>query len=207
MQGIDRQIIGDAAATASNAARIRLYLVRHGEPDSTDGEPDPGLTERGRRQAAALANRLRPIRFDAIYISPLRRALETAEPLLAGRDDAPTKVTADLCEVMKEHALVTVGRASVTTRGHLEAERDAMLRFINRVRHAHDAGQHVLIVAHGNLIRALIPLFGGRDPARSVLMEVHHASLSRLELWPGSGRAVLTLGNGTRHLTDADVTS
>lgn len=64
---------------------IDLVLVRHGEPDWEPGGravDDPGLTSRGREQArltaAALAN-MAP--FDAVYVSPLRRALETAEPI------------------------------------------------------------------------------------------------------------------------------
>lgn len=62
----------------------RLYLVRHGEPAETVGV-DPGLTEHGHRQAAALADwfaarSLGPLR---VATSPLRRTRETAAPLAA----------------------------------------------------------------------------------------------------------------------------
>jgi len=186
---------------APGARRLRLYLVRHGEQaEAADAYDDPGLTPRGWRQAHALAARLRPTTFHAIYISPLRRTLETAQPLLEAREAVPARVTADLVEVLRDHALVTVARAAPTIRGTLEQERDAMLRFINRIRHTHEPGDNILIVAHGNLIRALIPMFAGRDPAAAVLMEVHHTALSLLDLWPNSSRAVLILGNDTRHL-------
>ena len=46
----------------------RLYLVRHGEPVETVGV-DPGLTEHGHRQAAALVDW-----FAARSLGPLRVA-------------------------------------------------------------------------------------------------------------------------------------
>jgi probable phosphoglycerate mutase len=60
-------------------------LLRHGEPDwAPDGTsvPDPSLTSFGRTQAAAAAARLSAEGIDAIYVSPYRRAQETAAPLV-----------------------------------------------------------------------------------------------------------------------------
>jgi probable phosphoglycerate mutase len=64
----------------------RLILVRHGEtPASVDrrfaGSTDVELTEHGREQAADLARRLRPIRIDALYASPLLRCRQTAHAI------------------------------------------------------------------------------------------------------------------------------
>ena len=53
-----------------------LYLVRHGDPDYTHD----CLTERGKRQAEALAPRLAASKIDVVYSSPYGRARETAEP-------------------------------------------------------------------------------------------------------------------------------
>ncbi|MBI1365164.1 MAG: histidine phosphatase family protein [Alphaproteobacteria bacterium] len=59
----------------------RLYLVRHGEASAAwHVEHDPGLSELGRRQAAAAAQRLRAFGPLDIVSSPLLRARETAEP-------------------------------------------------------------------------------------------------------------------------------
>ncbi|MCL2443656.1 MAG: histidine phosphatase family protein [Treponema sp.] len=53
-----------------------LYIIRHGEPDyETDS-----LTETGKKQANALAERLCTHGFDEIYSSPLGRAVQTAQP-------------------------------------------------------------------------------------------------------------------------------
>src|SRR5215210_3099803 len=70
-------------------AVTRIYLARHGESDWNaenrfQGHSDRPLTSRGREQAVALAGVLEGTRVDAIYTSPLRRALETAE-IVAGR--------------------------------------------------------------------------------------------------------------------------
>ena len=69
------------------APHAHVFLLRHGEPDwSPGGGPsvnDPALTDFGRAQARAAAERLSKQRIDAIYVSPYRRARETAEPLAA----------------------------------------------------------------------------------------------------------------------------
>lgn len=63
-----------------------FLLIRHGENDWI-GRRLPGwtpglhLNDRGRAQAEALAQLLRPVRLEAICSSPLERALETARPL------------------------------------------------------------------------------------------------------------------------------
>ena len=60
----------------------RLYLVRHGEPSGTWTDTrDPGLTDLGREQARAAADRLRLVQPKQVVSSPLRRALETSAPL------------------------------------------------------------------------------------------------------------------------------
>lgn len=56
-----------------------LYLVRHGEHvDAEHGLADGPLSARGRRQAAAIADRLSGVPLDAVWHSPLERAAETA---------------------------------------------------------------------------------------------------------------------------------
>jgi broad specificity phosphatase PhoE len=83
--------------------QTHIYLVRHGETDWNrrgllQGTTDIALNQAGRAQARALAERLRPVRFDAVYTSPLRRARETAEAVVAGRDGVPLFVVPELRE-------------------------------------------------------------------------------------------------------------
>ena len=55
----------------------QLYLVRHGRAAAGwNTDPDPGLDDIGRAQAAAAADRLAPIGPLPIVTSPLRRCRE-----------------------------------------------------------------------------------------------------------------------------------
>ena len=55
---------------------MRIIFVRHGEPDYAHD----CLTEQGRKQALAVAERLREEGIEEIWSSPLGRAAETAAP-------------------------------------------------------------------------------------------------------------------------------
>jgi probable phosphoglycerate mutase len=68
-----------------------LLLIRHGENEFVKtgkmaGQlPGVHLNDRGRKQAAELAEALKQVPLKAIYSSSLERALETAEPIAADR--------------------------------------------------------------------------------------------------------------------------
>lgn len=73
------------------AGATEILLVRHGESrPATPGEPfplvdghgDPELSEIGRVQAMRVADRLKQEVIDAVYVTNLRRTLETAAPLI-----------------------------------------------------------------------------------------------------------------------------
>ncbi len=71
---------------------LTVYLLRHGETTyNADGNrycgaTDIGLTEKGVRQAHAVAALLKNITFDAVYASPLQRAHITAQ-IASDRED------------------------------------------------------------------------------------------------------------------------
>lgn len=61
-----------------------LVLIRHARPErieGADGPADPELTEFGHRQASAMADLVATEHFDALYVSPMARARQTAAPL------------------------------------------------------------------------------------------------------------------------------
>lgn len=70
---------------------MRLILLRHGQtPSNVAGvldtaPPGPGLTDLGRRQAAAVPEALAAQPIDAIFASNQLRALQTASPLADAR--------------------------------------------------------------------------------------------------------------------------
>jgi broad specificity phosphatase PhoE len=82
---------------------MRLILARHGETASNRdglglGLEDVPLTERGRHQAEALAEALAEVKIAAVYSSPLRRALDTAEAI-ASRHGLEVAVDEGLTEM------------------------------------------------------------------------------------------------------------
>ena len=75
-------------------AATRLLLIRHLEPDRSVrgrayGSVDAPLSALALEQAAKLAQALEGVPLDAVYASPLRRAIETATPLAVDRQLAP----------------------------------------------------------------------------------------------------------------------
>lgn len=69
---------------------LKIYFVRHGQNEDNangilNGHRDLPLTDIGRRQARALAEKIkaRHMTFDTVLVSPLQRAAETAE-IIAG---------------------------------------------------------------------------------------------------------------------------
>jgi probable phosphoglycerate mutase len=66
---------------------MELLLIRHALPIRVEGEEgtaaDPELAELGHEQATALAEYLTGEHIDALYVSPMRRAVQTAEPVAA----------------------------------------------------------------------------------------------------------------------------
>lgn len=81
---------------------MKIYLVRHGQSEGNlrdlwYGSTDLPLTDLGREQAREAGEKLREVPFAACYVSPLSRARETAELVLAGRD-VPVTIVPDLRE-------------------------------------------------------------------------------------------------------------
>jgi probable phosphoglycerate mutase len=68
---------------------LNVILTRHGHAAAGEvllgGQLDVPLTDRGRREAEALARRLAGVRIDRIVSSPMLRALETAQAIASGR--------------------------------------------------------------------------------------------------------------------------
>ncbi|HET6642549.1 MAG TPA: histidine phosphatase family protein [Gaiellaceae bacterium] len=151
-----------------------ILLARHGESDWNrakrwQGFADRPLTELGREQAVALAERLADTELDAVYSSDLQRARDTAE-IVARSKGLRVETTPDLREV-------DVGSWSGLIRAEAEARfPDAYARWLQggegwddgetyeemsrrvvaaiaRVAAQHPNGR-VLVVAHGGSIRA-----------------------------------------------------
>jgi len=117
-----------------------IWLVRHADVyDGIDYVPDPPLSPLGRKQADRLAQRLKSIEIDAVYSSPLRRALQTA---------------ASLSEQVATDSRLTEARAGYAD-GKMELQ-ESPAAVIQRMQDAVDAavaahhpGGRIVMVSHG----------------------------------------------------------
>ncbi|MFM8906632.1 MAG: SixA phosphatase family protein, partial [Actinomycetota bacterium] len=91
---------------AKYRAAVPLYVVRHAKAGSRhdfDGDDiDRPLTNSGRKQAAALAERLAAVSPTIIVSSPYQRCIETVEPL-AVASDLEVRTDARLAEFANEN--------------------------------------------------------------------------------------------------------
>jgi broad specificity phosphatase PhoE len=72
---------------------MEVWFIRHAQPDwfaGGHGVDKPDLTALGEVQAKSLAAGLAGQRFDALWVSPLKRAIQTAAPVAAALDLQPT---------------------------------------------------------------------------------------------------------------------
>lgn len=82
---------------------MNLYITRHGQTDYNkksllQGRRDISLNEVGRAQAREASENLKNIKFDAVYASPLDRAIETAS-ILSGLDRSEIIIDRRIIEV------------------------------------------------------------------------------------------------------------
>jgi 2,3-bisphosphoglycerate-dependent phosphoglycerate mutase len=92
---------------AAPSGATEIVLVRHGSTEGFDparpfplvgGHGDPALSPEGETQALLVAERLATERVDALYVTSLRRTIQTAAPFLARRP-MPARVEPELREV------------------------------------------------------------------------------------------------------------
>jgi len=154
-----------------------VWLARHGEAHNPRNVlygrlPRIGLTPEGRRQAQALATTLHSRPLAAIYSSPILRARQTAEVILAAQPGlSRVRQDSDLIEIRTgwqgepAAALEKIGWDFYTHPRDpgddtLQAIHARMQRWLTRVLRRHP-GQEVLGVGHGDPILVLVGSLAG----------------------------------------------
>jgi probable phosphomutase (TIGR03848 family) len=118
-----------------------VLLVRHGLTSATGQvlvgwTPGVGLSDRGRAQAEALAERLVPVRLDAVVTSPLQRCQETAAAVvglpaaLAEPTDPEATVSASRPPVAVDERLGECRYGDWTGRPYGELTKDPLWRVV-----------------------------------------------------------------------------
>ncbi len=192
---------------SSRERPVKIVFIRHGEAGQIVHSPSRGplLTDLGRRQAERVARRLADMHFAHIYCSTLERAESTANVIHVYHRNVPLTRTDDIREVSHYHFLADLTPDDPEVQEQIREEKDGLTRFINLIRHSHSPGETICVVCHGNCIRTLLPMFGGKDPGTGLLIEINNCSVTILDTW-ATGDSVLILSNCVRHLLERQVT-
>lgn len=94
---------GESPSVVKPSATRTLILIRHGQYEHVQDDPDKRiLTELGREQARLTGERLREMeeKYSTIYYSTMPRATETANIISKSLPDIPMKS----CDMMREGA-------------------------------------------------------------------------------------------------------
>ena len=206
--------------------RQELLLIRHGQSTANasgiwQGQMEFPLSEEGRGQARSAGKALAGERFDAIYSSPLGRALETAEIIVresgfpgavvpieglterrggslegtthAEREARNPELVKKLMELPEEERWTLVGA---------ETDEEILHRFeraISEIRARHPDGGRVVVVSHGGVMRAFLRDRFGPDVLPGT-ERAPNASITRIEWGAGAGQRLLELA-ATDHLS------
>jgi len=211
-----------------------LYLIRHGDALPGDSEvasgnsyDQQGLSDLGRRQAQALADRLPALGLGAVYSSPIPRARQTADAVAAASglvtviDDELREVglgpigqlpdsqtdAAATVRLIRER-LLEIARVAVlsgTWSSIPGSEPSAELRrrltaAILRIVERHP-GQRVAVVSHGGAINAYIAAILGID--RDYFFPAANTSVSMVRV--KGQRQMLFALNDISHLREANL--
>ncbi|MGH2656672.1 MAG: MSMEG_4193 family putative phosphomutase [Actinomycetota bacterium] len=187
-----------------------LLLVRHGVTDATGKRlygrtPGVHLSERGRVQADAVAERLAALPIRAVYTSPLERCRETAAPIaralgLRVRTDRgvlETDIGAWTGRTFGQirrfglwRQILTVPSSARFPQGESLAEVQARtVKALEAIASRHQT-EIVVVVSHGDPIRLALAHYAG----------AHLDHFQRLEVAPGSVSAVAIGGLSPRVL-------
>jgi probable phosphoglycerate mutase len=198
-----------------------LYCVRHGESEFNaegriQGQTDVSLSRRGRKQAAALATAMTQLSIQAIYSSPLARAMQTAEPVAAAlrlpvlTDPRLMEINAGLFQGLRwteieqshpaEAARWMAQEPDFVIPGG-ESRRALMLRGRAALEAIRETGlPQVLVVAHGGVLTGAIKSLLGIPPEGNPF-SLFNAAISRVD-W-GNHFRLITL-NQTDHLREVN---
>ena len=191
---------------------LQCFLVRHGLTDWNEqgrllGRSEVGLNARGRRQAELLAQALRAFPVEAVLASPQRRAQETAA-VIAEAHGLAVETSEALAEVWlgrwvgKTFAEIAADpeidrylRDPTYGGGVIEPVADVQRRMVGVVERlrAGRAGGTVVLVSHGDPLRALIAHYLGLDLSAFRRFALAPGSVSVLRF--GAQRARLLLLN------------
>lgn len=209
--------------SSKNFINRQILLVRHGRTSWNDahrfqGRTDIPLNEAGIAQAERLAERLAPWPLDAVWSSPLLRTRQTAAAV-ASRHGMEPRVLDELVEVNfgpwegmhlktlreQEHDQLRAWMKDPFFHGPEGSETWEAIRA--RVQRAmeiilKDAGERVVVVSHGGIMRALFVVLLDLDPHSVWNIKTSNCAISGIEV--REYQTSLTFSNDDLHLRIAE---
>jgi len=204
-----------------------IVLIRHaayneGQVGGAGPRVDLGLSDEGKLQAQALADRLRlseEIKADALYASTLPRARQTAA-LLTPALGLPAVLEGNLEEWRSGDGHMDEADFAATWQGLNDRDRlfhrfvegcETAIEFSARVQSAlhaivkKHAGQTAVLVVHGGVMQVAFQYFFGYGDAafRRAYPAADYASITRWNLPMNTTKWVLESSNDTHHLKGA----
>lgn len=184
-----------------------LFIVRHGETkankkDINAGPLDYPLTKKGVKEVSFIAKTLQKVRIDAVYSSPVFRAVETAE-IVARPHKLKVKTLDELTEAkLKPQFVGKKGRYHILTspEAFAETNRDLMERTSKAIEIIRGSVKgNAIVVSHGDVITAMLEGIVERKVSTEKYYVFHSepASLSIVEV---KNRPFLVLFNYHRKL-------
>jgi len=197
-----------------------LFLIRHALTPATGirlsgWTPGLHLSDEGRAEAEALAERMRPVTLAAMYASPLERCIETGKPTARSKG-LRIRVREDLGEVRygswEGKKLETLAKTKLWRRVMArpsevrfpdgETIRETQARAIDgieRIRHAH-TDEPVAVVTHADIIKLLMAHYSGVHIDLYQRIMIGTASVS--VVWLGGGGPRIIKMNDTGSLAN-----
>ena len=172
--------------------------------------PGVSLNAEGRQQAKALVRRLSGLQIEAVFSSPLERALETARPIaedrglqvqaLAGLNEIDFgewtgRALEDLAPAAQWQLFNRYRSGTRIPGGETMLEVVARsVKELERLQQTHSEGSLVAVVSHGDVLRALIVHSLGMSLDLMFRIELDPASISVLDLQSQGPRLLLLNG-------------
>lgn len=216
----------DRAFLSDSEEVLEILLIRHGQQvldfEAVSGDlVDPPLSDQGRLQARLLGEALSTTHLDAVFASPLQRALHTAEAV-AGHHRLDVQVIDDLREVevfrdvprdqtlrdyIGKELLAAVRHRMLTERSwdvypHSERSSDFRRRSINAIEQAiaTQKSGRIAVACHGGVINAYMGHI--INSPYDMFFRPSHTSVSIVAA--GDGIRVVRSLNDVHHLRTAE---
>lgn len=163
---------------------MNIYLLRHGETESNNkkvyyGKLDVELNQRGKAQSEAAGSKLKGIKFNKVYTSTMKRAVQTAQVAVKNKE----------CEFIKDERINETNLGVFEGKNYEENQRDypeewkkwtenwksyappkgeSYIEFYNRIKSfiediIKQDDENILIVTHGGVIKSIYAYILGEN--------------------------------------------